>query len=431
MKLFQSIAKEKKSRDTNELELIRKKYRSFLQILENNNTALKTMSDMEEKCYGEYIFDKNYIRESLALMETAIEKMIENMLVLDEDSFQPLKPKYTEILNEIYSILDGTESIKESIFTIPMPEITRRKRDIVGDKIAQLGEVRNKLDLPVPDGFAISTWAYKIFVEKYGLQDSISKVIKEIDIKDHRSLIDKSLEIQKLIRYSIIPDDLAKAIMKEYNELKKSNPGKTFAVRSSALGEDTELSFAGQYSTYLNVSESEIIARYKDVIASKFTPRAIYYYLSHSLDESVLAMSVGCLTMINAFSSGVIYSVNPLEPESDYTEISAIYGLGEFLVDGSVNPDHYKVDRNTGEIGEKSIVSQKQRLMFNPKGGTMLAEVPDDLSQRQVLSDEQIKLLFKFTQKIEEHYGYPVDIEWSISEKGNPYILQVRPLRVF
>jgi pyruvate,water dikinase len=199
-------------------------------------------------------------------------------------------------------------------------------------------------------------------------RDSISKVIKEINIKDHRSLIDKSLEIQKLIRNSIIPDDLAKAIMKEYNELKKSNPGKTFAVRSSALGEDTELSFAGQYSTYLNVSESEIIARYKDVIASKFTPRAIYYYLSHSLDESVLAMSVGCLTMINAFSSGVIYSVDPLEPESNYTAISAIYGLGEFLVDGSVNPDHYKVDRNTGEITEKNIVSQKQRLMFNPNG---------------------------------------------------------------
>jgi pyruvate, water dikinase len=431
MKLFQSIAKEKKKDDRIELEIMRKKYRSFLQILENNNTALKTMSDMEEKVYGEYIFDKNYIRECLATIETAVEVMIDNMMILDEENFKPLKPKYLEIRDEIYSILDGTESIKESSFTLPMSEITRRKRNIVGDKIAQLGEMKNKLGLPVPDGFAISTWAYKTFVEKYGLQKSINKMISDLDISDHKSLISKSLEIQKLIRNSQIPEELSEAIKESYIQLKKSNPDKTFAVRSSALGEDTELSFAGQYSTYLNVSEHEIIARYKDVIASKFTPRAIYYYLSHSLDESVLAMSVGCLTMINAFSSGVIYSVDPIEPDSNYLTISAIFGLGEYLVDGSVTPDHYKINRSTGKIIDKKIINQQKRLIFNPKGGTVLVDVPQELRQRQVMTDDQIKCLFDHAQKIEDHYGYPIDIEWSISEDGDPYILQVRPLRIF
>ncbi len=431
MKLFQSIVKDKKSKDTAELDILRRKYRSFLQILENNNTALKTMSDMEEKVYGEYIFDKNYIRENLDIIETAVEKMIENMLVLDEENFKPLTPKYAEIRDEIYSILDGIERIKESSFTLPMSDITRQKRNIVGDKIAQLGEVKNKLGLPVPDGFAISTWAYKVFVERFGLQDSISQKIRELDISDHKSLIEKSLEIQKLLRNSRIPEELSNAIKTSYLQLKADNPGKTFAVRSSALGEDTELSFAGQYSTYLNVSEHEIIARYKDVIASKFTPRAIYYYLSHSLDESVLAMSVGCLTMINAYSSGVIYSVDPIEPDANYLTISAIYGLGEYLVDGSVTPDQYKLNRDDSFIIEKKIIEQKKRLMFNPKGGTLLDDVPIELRQRQVLSDDQINQLFDYALKMEDHYGFPIDIEWSMTENGNPYILQVRPLRIF
>lgn len=421
----------KKEEISSELETLRKKYRSFLMILENNNTALKTMSDMEEKVYGEYIFDKNYIRESLDVIETAVEIMIENMLVLDEERFKPLKPKYKEIRKEIYSVLDGTESIKESDFTVKMKDITRQMRHVVGNKIAQLGEVKNRLDLPVPDGFAISTWAYKIFVEKYGLQETISKKIADVDIMNHRSLIEKSLEIQKLIRSSQLPKELADEIRKAYIDLKESNPGKTFAVRSSALGEDTELSFAGQYSTYLNVSEEEIIARYKDVIASKFTPRAIYYYLSHSLDESVLAMSVGCMTMIEAYSSGVIYSLNPIEPDENYILLSAVYGLGEYLVDGSVTPDQYKISRSIGKIFEKSIVEQHKRLMFHPDGGTMLKDVPDELRPKQVLTDQQILKLYEYALKMEEHYGHPVDVEWSISQNGNPYILQVRPLRVF
>ena len=421
----------KKEEISSELETLRKKYRSFLMILENNNTALKTMSDMEEKVYGEYIFDKNYIRESLDVIETAVEIMIENMLVLDEERFKPLKPKYVDIRKEIYSILDGTESVKESDFTVKMKDISRQMRHVVGNKIAQLGEVKNRLDLPVPDGFAISTWAYKIFVEKYGLQETISKKIADVDITNHRSLIEKSLEIQKLIRSSQLPRELADEISKAYIDLKESNPGKTFAVRSSALGEDTELSFAGQYSTYLNVSEEEIIARYKDVIASKFTPRAIYYYLSHSLDESVLAMSVGCMTMIEAFSSGVVYSLNPIEPDENYILVSAVYGLGEYLVDGSVTPDQYKINRTIGKIFEKNIVKQHKRLMFHPDGGTMLKDVPGELRSRQVLTDEQIMILYEYALKMEEHYGHPVDVEWSISQNGNPYILQVRPLRIF
>lgn len=427
MKLF----KDKKDDVSQELKTLRDKYRSFLMILENNNTALKTMADMEEKVYGEYIFDKNYIRESLDIIETAVEIMIDNMLVLDEERFKPLIPEYKEIREEIYSILDGSESIKESDFTVKMKDIKRQMRHIVGNKVAQLGEVKNRLDLLVPDGFAISTWAYKVFLEKYGLQEKISRKISEVDITNHRSLIDKSLEIQKLIRSSQIPDELADEIKEAYIELKESNPGKTFAVRSSALGEDTELSFAGQYSTYLNVSEKDVINRYKDVIASKFTPRAIYYYLSHSLDESVLAMSVGCMTMIDAFSSGVIYSLNPIEADENYLLLTAVYGLGEYLVDGSVTPDQYKISRTDATIFDKKIIKQLKRLMFHPEGGTILNDVPDELKSRQVLTDDQIHELFEYALKMEEHYGFPIDVEWSISQNGNPYILQVRPLRIF
>ncbi|MGC9027032.1 MAG: PEP/pyruvate-binding domain-containing protein [bacterium] len=200
---------------------------------------------------------------------------------------------------------------------------------------------------------------------------------------------------------------------------------------TSALVEDTVFSFAGQYATFLNIIyEDEIIDKYKAVIASKFTPKAIYYFLSHSLSESELAMSVGCMEMINSKVSGVIYTTDPVNPDEECLLINTIYGLGKYLVDGTVTPDIFKVSKRDGTIKEKIIASKNVKLAMNESGGTRREEVPAPLQNLPCIDEKTVKLLSEISLKIERHYGSPQDIEWAIDDKDRLYILQTRPLQV-
>ncbi len=412
------------------LSTVQAKFNDFLEILDNNNRVLKIIGDMEEKAQGEYLFDINYIRASLNEIRQGVREIVEGMISLGGESYEGLRERYRKIDAEISRVLPENRPVEKDSFTIPFGEVGCDRAWSVGSKSAQLGEMKSRLSLPTPDGFAISAWAYKHFVDANDLQTRVSRCIDAVDFKQLGDLRGVSEEIQAMVSSSPVPNDLADEIRERYAELRERVPKGGVALRSSAIGEDTLFSFAGQYESFLNVGADDLIDRYRDVLASKFTPQAIYYYLSHSLSEADLAMAVGCVTMVDSASSGVIYTRDPIRPEDDSLVIYSIYGLGKYLVDGTLMPDVFRVSRDSLEAEHTEIEEKPVKLVTCAERGTTEVPVPEAEQGLPSLDEDQVRQLAEFALKVEEHYGGPHDIEWAIDPEGRPFLLQARPLRV-
>jgi pyruvate,water dikinase len=430
MSWFQNLFLSKRRYSDEILKSIRDKFRHFQTILDKNNQVLRIMSDMEEKSQGEYLFDINYIQGCLKEINDGLNTIIEELMGLGGSSYGKLKDKFVQISNEVDSIITGNLPIERDEYTIPFDKLGKEKTFSVGSKNAQLGELKTILRLPAPDGFAISAWAYKRFVDANNLQSRISQKIESLDIKSFSDLERISHEIRGMVISGQIPEDLSSAIRKEYDSLAGRSQSDRFSLRSSAIGEDTLFSFAGQYATFLNVRGDEILERYREVIASKFTPQAIYYFLSHSLAETELAMSVGCISMINSAVAGVIYTRNPVNPDDDVLLINSVFGLGKYLVDGTLTPDSFHISRTDKSIISSSISKKPVKLTLSPEGGTIQEIVPDEQQSSPSLNPDQIRRLAEYAIKIEQHYGSPQDIEWAIGKDDKIYLLQTRPLQV-
>jgi pyruvate, water dikinase len=412
------------------LKTVQDKFKDFLEILDNNNRVLKIIGDMEEKSQGEYLFDVNYIRTSLSRVRAGVRDIIDGMISLGGEPYEALRERYEKIDAEIDRILPENRPVAQDEFTIPFEELGHERAWSVGSKNAQLGEMKSQLGLPAPEGFAISAWAYKHFVDANNLQARINECIESVDIKRPEDLLRVSGQIRSMVSSSLVPEDLAKDIRKRYGELKSRVPSRGVALRSSAIGEDTLFSFAGQYESFLNVGPDDLIDRYRDVLASKFTSQAIYYYLSHSLSEADLAMAVGCVSMVDSASSGVIYTRDPVRPEDDCLLIYGIFGLGKYLVDGTLMPDVFRVSRKDLRIEEAQVARKPVKLVASRDGGTLQVAVPDSEQGLPSLREEQVMRLAEYALKVEDHYGGPHDIEWAIDSSGQPFFLQARPLRV-
>lgn len=424
--IFQGAPKRSKAT----LKTVQDKFSDFLEILDNNNRVLKIIGDMEEKAQGEYLFDINYIRAGLAQIRKGVREIIEGMVSLGGEAYEGLRERYEKIDAELSRVLPESRPVEQDAFTIPFDEVGSDRAWSVGSKSAQLGEMKSKLGLPTPDGFAISAWAYKHFLDANDLQARVSRCIESVDFKRVADLQRVSEEIRAMVSSCPVPDDLADDIRRRYAELKDRSPSSGVALRSSAIGEDTLFSFAGQYESFLNVGPDDLIDRYRDVLASKFTPQAIYYYLSHDLSEADLAMAVGCVTMVDSASSGVIYTRDPVRPDDDSLVIYSIFGLGKYLVDGTLMPDVFRVSRRSLQVEASEIPKKPVKLVTSPTRGTHEAAVPEAEQTAPSLNENQVRKLAEFALEVEEHYGGPHDIEWAIDAAGRPFLLQARPLRV-
>jgi len=406
------------------------KFSHFVGLLECNSQTLKTISDMEEKAQGEYLFDINYIRASYNEVINNIDRIITHLSALGDGKYGDLRDRFNAVRRNVGGLLPGNREITCDDYTIAYDSLGRENADSVGSKNAQLGEMKSNLGLPVPEGFAITAWAYKHFVSANDLQIRINEKLGALDIRRYSDLVKVSEQIQAMVVASPVPQDLEAAILRSYNDLIARAPSERFSLRSSALGEDTLFSFAGQYATFLNVPEEELVARYRDVLASKFTPKAIYYLLSHDLSESELAMSVGCVSMIDAAVSGVIYTRDPVEPDNGCLVVNSIYGLGKYLVDGHLTPDTFHVSRTDLTVERAALAVKPVCLVIDMEGGTVEEPVADFLQKEASLTDAQLRQLTEYALKLEEHYDCPQDIEWAIDRAGKIYILQSRPLRI-
>jgi len=432
MSFFDFFKSKNKKHDRKEelKSLLKEKYTYFENVLNTNNHVLSIMADLEEKFSGEYLFDIHYLNTTVNDISESILKIIQNLNALTDNKYSALEKIYNEIKDKIEKHLSSKIDITTTEFILPLESLNKETVNIAGGKISNLAELKNILELPTPDGFAITSYSFIKFLSHNNLINKISKIVQDININNVEDLEINSKKIKEMIINSEVPDDMVKAINLAYDYLcQKINRKCNVSVRSSAIHEDSHFSFAGQYSSILNVSKNSIIQKYKEVVASLFNPSAIFYYKTKGFSEKEMVMAVGVLTMINARAGGVIYSQNPNDKESRNIIINSVKGLGKLVVDGTVKPDVFIVDKDSLSIIEKIEGQQSKMLICSPQEG--IEEILIDNKDKKIsLSEEEIIKLATIATKIEQHYGKPQDIEWAIDEENNIFILQTRPLRI-
>ncbi len=430
--LFRFFKSRAKTEEKEKLkELLKEKYSYFQKVLNSNNHVLSLMADLEEKLSGEYLFDMHYIKTSVQSISEGVEDIIKNLNALSDGKYKVLEQVQREIYENIEKTLTSKIDIPVTDFVIPIEKLSKDSLTIAGGKIAHLAELKNNLNLPTPDGFVITSYAFIKFLENTQLKGKISEIINSIDINKIEEIERGSREIQELIINSQLPEEIENSIRTAYKELSEKTGKKCMvSVRSSAIHEDSDYSFAGQYSTYLNVPENLISHYYKKVVASLFNRRAIFYYKTKGFSENEMVMAVGVLRMVNARAGGVMYSKNPNNPDSNNIIINAVKGLGKLIVDGAVNAETYVISRKPElKLIEKIPSKQNIMLICKEEGDIEEITLPNG-SDEFSLEEQEALALSKIAIQIENYYESPQDIEWVIDEDGSIFILQARPLRI-
>ncbi|MBI5588919.1 MAG: phosphoenolpyruvate synthase [Deltaproteobacteria bacterium] len=427
--LFQPKRKAKLSRDDIQA-IFRTKYVNFKILLDSNSELLKIISEIEEKLRGETVFGMSFVRSQTLRALFHAGRMIRSFESLSGRSF----PTLSEVLDQIHHIIQQEQDIqpaqKTSEYILPYDQITKKMTESVGGKSANLGEIMNHVHLPIPRGFAITTTAFEGFIQSKGLVEEIRKRKMELDIIAPETIVSVSESIQQLLTQAELPEEIESAILNAYHLVFDSIPKPFFvALRSSAIGEDSQMSFAGQYLSVLNVPQENIIQEYKRVIASLFTARAISYRQHMGIPFEDAAMSVACLEMVPANVSGVMYSSHPFTHE-DNIIIQAVWGLGPYVVDGIITPDSYTLSKcDPPQILEMKTSCKSVKLVSGKKGYLVEEPVDVDLQNQPCLTREQASLLASYALRLETHFQCPQDIEWAINADGRIRILQTRPLR--
>lgn len=405
------------------------KYHSFTDFLKHNNNALKTIADMEQIFYSGRPYTIPFMRTKYTRLREAVSGVIDSLETMSRKTFPALKEQRDAIdiaLSEEFT--PGYHCATHDLI-LHFEEITPDLKTMVGAKAGHLAFIKNSPGLPVPDGFAITAFAFERFMQENKLTGMVEEALSGLSPDFTGKLESVSGELKDLVMNSEVPQDIVEAIMEAYRILEsKTRQGVRIALRSSAIGEDTEATFAGQYTTVLNVTEGNIVNAYKTVIASKYSSRAISYRLHYGLDDRETPMCVAGVAMVDATASGVVYTGSDSLSDADIVRISSIWGLGEHLVDGSASPDMFRVEKKTGSAIKKDINRKEYRLITLDSGGTKLEKVPEDEREQPSLDDATVTKLAEYSVMLEHAFGAPQDIEWAVDAQGILYILQSRPL---
>lgn len=302
-------------------------------------------------------------------------------------------------------------------FTTPAERLGRDDLASAGGKGANLGELI-RADFPVPDGFVVVTAAYDRFVADSHLDETIARVIREEP--------GDGAAIRAAFEGARIPREIEQEIVEAYRG--RLDAG-AVAVRSSATAEDLPgAAFAGQQDTFLNVSDEQaLLDAIRRCWASLWTDRAIAYRERQGIDQQTVKLAVVVQQMVEANVAGVLFTANPVTGKRRQAVIDASPGLGEAVVSGMVNPDHFVVDTATGEILERRLGDKQVAVRAVAGGGTQSVE-SDGSADLASVTDEQVRDLAGLGGRVEAHYGTPQDTEWAIDEEGRIWLLQARPI---
>ena len=402
-------------------------FNKFREVLASHNKAVEMIADMGEKLSGEYLFDTSYIESAYAELSTAVWGSIKSFDSFTRGRYPNLMDAFVRIDNRISDMLSNTASTSGEMIVFREDTLWDMYYE-VGGKNAGLAEVGNILKLDVPEAFFVTTLAFDEFIAFNGLRERAEALMKTDSISEN-----DFAALRDAVIGSEIPSALDEAFDKAIKKMRtKCGASSSVAVRSSAEEEDGRLSFAGQFDTVLNVplEGGAIKEAYKRVVASLFSLHSIAYQRRFRYDAGKMKMAVGCVAMVDAVSSGVVYSVDP-SGKKEIALISANWGLGKTVVEGLVEADIYRVEKGqVPKILGTRCGKKESMTVVLPSGGVDSIHTPDDLRGKQVLDSEVIVDLTIRAQSLEKHFRRPQDIEWAIDGNGRVFILQSRELRL-
>lgn len=384
-------------------------HRSYRELLNANNNALEAMAALEQALMQARTLSMVFIRAKCTLVTVNVYKIIRHLNTLAEGRYAGLEGVFSHLNEQIDQILNGKHPPPAGELVIPLARIGRAHADLAGEKMANLGEVGTLDGIAIPPGFALTSAATRLFFEENALYPAINHILQKLDITDLKDLHAKSASLQYLILQSPLPKAIEEQLFAQFDLLAASQPDLRVAMRSSALGEDLgQASFAGLYHTELNVRRGQMVAAYKSVLASKYSPRAISYRLAKGFRHEETEMCVGCLAMIDAQVSGICYSRSL--SGSGAVDLFFAAGSAKGIVDGTRPTVHYLIERTP-----PYRIARRQ---------------PVDSPADAALADATASALAAIALRLEQHFGAPQDIEWSVDQTGAIAILQSRPLSV-
>lgn len=411
--------------DESPAERLAYRFRLLQQLLGANATALELISDLETDLLLVPVEDPQVKRRVDLLLETT-DTLVHSLDQLADGRHADLLTVCAAIRAEISSLLGAAQSAGHRPMSYSLADVSAEDGPVVGCKAVQLSRLRVN-GFPVPDGFVLSTAAYRHLARAAGLHEQLRSELYGLDPDDLQRLAAASQRLHQRVMDTPVPAEVEVAIGAGLRRM-MCRPNDTFAVRSSAVGEDSGLSFAGQFDSRIHIGRADLAAAFREVCASRFNARAIAYRMNAGMADVECPMAVLFLRMIPARSSGVLYTRDPGEPRADTLLVTASWGPG---FTGASAGDRFLVSRSR----RHAVVSRHQT--FKGVRTAAWAErdvheeaVPPDLATMPSVSDEELASLANLAYRIERLFGGPQDVEWAIDGQGTIWILQARALRV-
>ncbi|WP_419787114.1 PEP/pyruvate-binding domain-containing protein [Pseudodesulfovibrio sp.] len=403
----------------------------FQRVLELNNRTLTLIASMHDKLGGDYIFDLQYLRSSKQHVAGTVRELIEAFDAMAPGRHPDLLTQFRTIRSQLESELER-KPVLPDVMVMPLLSVTANDMDAVGAKSVKLGIIASSGAAAVPDGFVVTTSAYLLFLQENGLAEPLEQC-EEQWRNGELSAEEASGKIRSMILTGNIPGRLRRSLSREVEALRRRLGERELrlAVRSSAWGEDGDLSFAGQYDSFLNVASEDLHDAYRKVLASTFSPAAMVYRKEYDFKASEVLMAVSVQAMVEARSSGVVYSLSPVNPIRNVIEIAGTWGLGAPLVSGEVPVDRFTVSREGEHAVVESSVAKKPKALRGKAGGSVYMEdVDEGLQGEPCLLPEDVRLLADTAMRLERYFKKPQDMEYAFDTSGDLIVLQSRPLRI-
>ncbi|HEX9883730.1 MAG TPA: PEP/pyruvate-binding domain-containing protein [Desulfobaccales bacterium] len=398
-------------------------FEHFQDLLQDHQMIMEIIADLGEKSGGDYVFDRKYLLDTVNELHSLLLRLVKGLNLISGNRYLELYTALDRILLPMETELRGRLSLTEEMpYVVGLKEAPLDLPELVGGKAGALMEISQRLQVPVPDGFVVTTRAYRRFLDHNQVEGRIHSLLAAW-VSEKLDTTQVSRQIQYAVLAGVIPQEVAREIRRE------AQARSFWAVRSSAFGEDGELSFAGLHESILQVPAAGVLEAVKRVWASLYSPEALTYRRQVGLLGEEAAMAVLCQEVIASRASGVVHSLNLEAPESDALVVYAYPGLGRTVMEGRASLDRFVVERRQPfHLKAKDIALKESYRRVAPGGGEEEVLVSPEERERPALAEEDIQTLAGWSRILERYFKRPQETEWALDEKGRIWILQSRRL---
>ena len=401
-------------------------FEQFQSLLQDHQQVMELIADLGEKSGGEYIFDRKYLVDLTNTLHTLLLRMVNGLNLITAKRYMELYTTLDRIFQPLEAELRGRLLLSEEMpFVIGLNDLPLDHPELTGGKANALGRAIQSLKLPVPPGFVITTRAYRRFLEVNNMEERIHAWL-EAWVAGEQDAGQASRQIQYSVLAGLVPRGVSAEIRRQ-----AAREEIFWAVRSSAYGEDGELSFAGLHETRLYVPSGKIMSAYKEVLASLYNPEALSYRQKMGLLGEEAAMAVLCQETIVSRTAGVIHTLDVSQGVANRLAIYSSYGWGRTVVEGRAAVDRFVVEKDSPHrIVERELARKEFMVRPKPGGGEEEVPVPQQEQSQPSLSDEALETLVKWALSLERYFKRPQEIEWAQDKTGKLWLLQSRFMNI-